>query len=829
MRIVKDAKPGRAPLGSFAWAVRLAWTGAASGLAAALPAVAAGQTAASAALRDFDIPAGPLDAALDRFARDTGVTVDADPALVGGKRSPGLRGAYAVPDALARLLAGSGLEARPQAGGRYVVGRETAAAAPGASPEAELPEIRVQGAPARLHETPPEPAGLKASAQESATKMAMPIRETPQAISVITRDSMDRRQVRDVNGALELAAGFTASGSAFAGHNPRTGEEFVLRGQTLNPARDLRIDGFSAVSDRNNIDLAPFERVEAIKGPSSMLYGQGSLGGFINLVRKKPQAERSAKATLQAGSFDTYRAEADFAGALDANERVLGQLTTAYERSGSFIDGVKSQRSVVAPGLEVRLGERTRAQLMLLYQDDRFVPSLGTALHQRGGELVPPDVPRSFFFGVPPTHPSTADAAHGSLRIDHEVADRWLATLVLQGTRNRLMGIADSYGYGIDELGNTGLYSSWVAHDNRSWAGELRIDGRFDAFGREHRVLFGVEGNQQKFFAWGGGGYPSIGTGNIYEGFADAPTVPGASNPQNYRFDDRLWTTAAYAQVQLSLTDRAKLLLGTRYDEARQRAQDVFGEGPRVYQTDRAQTYRAALTYDLTPSVTAYASYAQSFNPVTERSRAGGILDPERGKGYEIGMKAEAFDRKLLATLALFRMELRDSPIPDPSNAPSENFSVSAGKQRSKGVEVEVQGEPRPGLTVGAAAAWLDAEFVDPLDPNHGLTPGGTVKRQASLYAEHEWRAGPLEGLGLGAQWVHVGDRIVLTDRNLTVKGYDRFDLYASYRWKDWNVSLQVRNVTDERYIEQVNSAFLYAHFFGAPRSYLLRAEYRFK
>src|SRR5262245_7207689 len=144
----------------------------------------------------------------------------------------------------------------------------------------------------------------------------MSLRETPQAISVVTRESLDLRQVRDVNGALELVAGAVAAGGAYAGNSPRSGESFILRGQELDGDRDVRIDGFSTGSARNNIDMAPFERVEVVKGPSSMLYGQGSLGGFINLVRKKPQAETAFKASMRAGSYKTYRAEFDATGAI---------------------------------------------------------------------------------------------------------------------------------------------------------------------------------------------------------------------------------------------------------------------------------------------------------------------------------------------------------------------------------------------------------------------------------------------------------------------------------------------------------------------------------
>src|SRR5262245_58947340 len=152
---------------------------------------------------------------------------------------------------------------------------------------------------------------------------------------------------------MELSAGAgsgtSSGGGPFAGPSPRVADQFSLRGQRLDGDRDVRIDGFSAGAQRNNFDLASFERIEVVKGPSSLLYGQGSLGGFINLVRKKPQAEFAVSASGQVGSYDTYRAEGDITGAFDSSEALRGRLVFAYDDSGSFIDDVHSRLAVVSP------------------------------------------------------------------------------------------------------------------------------------------------------------------------------------------------------------------------------------------------------------------------------------------------------------------------------------------------------------------------------------------------------------------------------------------------------------------------------------------------
>src|SRR5262249_55929460 len=146
--------------------------------------------------------------------------------------------------------------------------------------------------------------GFRAEEQGSATKTSLSIRETPQSISVTTRESMEARQVRDLTSALELTAGLTsgiaADGGPFAGRGLPGGEGFLLRGQELDGRRDVRMDGFVVAS--RVFDMAAFERVEVVKGPSSVLYGQGSLGGFINMIRRKPQAAPSASLVAQVAS-----------------------------------------------------------------------------------------------------------------------------------------------------------------------------------------------------------------------------------------------------------------------------------------------------------------------------------------------------------------------------------------------------------------------------------------------------------------------------------------------------------------------------------------------
>lgn len=797
------------------------------------------QTAETDARKPYNVPAGSLEDALNRFARQAGITLSFAPAQVAGKNSPALQGTFTTAEGLSALLSRHQLAASRAPDGSYSL-RMVALPKTEAAGEAALAEIQVQSArEGRFGDAPPEAGGFKADYQSSSTKTPLSIRETPQSISVVTRESMDERQARDTNSALELSSGVVSGrsghGGPFAGRGLNSGENFNMRGQELNPDRDVRVDGYAVPSSA--FDLAAYERVEAIKGPSGMLYGQGSLGGFVNMVRKKPQSEPLANVTMQAGSWNTYRTEMDVAGALSADKKTLGRLTLAYDDSGSFTDGVNTRLGLIAPSLELRIGERTRALLQLMYQDDSYIPSQGVPLKVEGNRARAPSISRSTFVGIPSQQESSSTNTLASVRVDHELTDRWLGSLYLQAGRQNTRRYFDSYGYSWYGLqgGMVSLGADTAHIKNDNWAGELRLDGKFDAFGREHRLLTGVERNQRKNRTMFG--YEYLGMTNIYTGnFAAFGTVPGGAANMAFDADRGSSSTndAVYAQIILSLAERTKLLVGSRLDWANQ-AQDNHIAMTGSRKKAREQTWRVGLTQDLADGVTAYASYAESFNPVDALTQAGTILDPENGKGFELGVKSEWFNKRVSASAAVFRQDLNNRPVPDPTNP---LFSVSSGLQRTRGLELELSGNHR-GFTVGAAATWLDAKYIDPLDPDYGLTPYDSVDRVMGVYGGYEFQGGDWKGFGLGATVVSVGKRSLSFAGNgafmgtgtdeLYVDGYERLDLNFYYKGiKGWDLSMQVRNVTDKFYIERVRDVSG-SNYFGSPRALLFRAAYKFK
>ena len=777
---------------------------------AALPLLPAGKVsaedtpapAAIPARRDFSIPAGNLAVALEEFARQTGLRVAVGDARIAELETRGARGSLTTTEALAQLLGGTG----------YVASRD-----------GEAFVLTPTGSTGAAYEV--TVTGFRAKEQGSATKTALSIRDTPQAISVTTRESMEIRQVRDLTSALELTAGLTsgiaADGGPFAGRGLGGGEGFLMRGQELQGRRDVRMDGFVVAS--RTFDMVAFERIEVVKGPSSVLYGQGSLGGFINMIRRKPQAQYAGSLVAQAASWDSYRAEFDLTGALDDNERYRGRVTAAYDDSGSFTNDVDTRTVTVAPSLAAEFGDTT-VLAQVLYQEDEYTPSRGMPLRRDGNELFIPDIDRELFTGVPSQEESSGRVYLATLEVDKPLNDNWLMALLLQKSGVKSERFFDAYSNAccLDTSGFVYMYSDTSRSHGDSWAGELRLDGRFDAFGREHRVLFGLEHAQRDDdLAFG---YTYLGPGNLYtQEFQAENVIPGGARFQNMDFDfaNENLDQGVYGQLLLTMTDRLKVLVGARYDWSEIEHLNN-NTGQLDTKDDGEMTWRVGVTWEPTSNLIAYGVYAQTFNPTVDaRSDSGAILEPETGEGLEFGLKSEWFDGRLGATLAVFRQELDNIPISAPP--PNDNFSINGGLQRTDGIEIEVSGEVE-GWTVGLAATWLESEYIDPQDPNFGLTPWGLIDNQTSLFVNYELQSGPLQGLGFGATVVDVGKR---WQSDYFLDGYTRADLNLSYHLPQWDISMQLRNVTDERYVERLRDLYQ-DNFFGAPRAVVMRAEYRF-
>lgn len=671
-------------------------------------------------------------------------------------------------------------------------------------------------APVRV-EANTEEESLKAETQSSSSKLDLSLRETPQSVSVITQESLRARQVVDFGQALEMSAGVNQfSGPGPFGGLPTFGfNEVTIRGIAVDSVHDVREDGFINTTYFAIPDMAIYERIDVVKGPSSVAFGRGSAGGIINRIRKKPLDEARGEVSLSFGSFDTYRADIDLTGPLNGAKSVRGRVIAAYSDEGSFVDGVETNRTLLAPSIAFDLTDTTRLLLEGLYQHEAFVPNTGFPLVEvSDGRYQAPNVRRSLHVGVPARNDNKWDIYSGKIQLGQAIGDNWFATLRLNANQTKSPIQADRYAYGFDN-GDTQMVRNDFAIDRDIWAGELQIAGDLDVGGMPVKVAGGIEYSDNDYHRRGA--YAYLGFANIYAGdFAalpDAPVEPG------FEYTTRNKASSAYLQAQIRPIDRLAVLIGLRYDDA-DAEHNALTTATISRKKDDDITGRIGLTYDVNDNISVYGMYGRSFLPtIFDVGENGQILDPETGEIYEAGVKSEWLEQRLAINAAVYRIDRDKIPVSVP---PTFVFAVSSGLQRSEGFEIEINGQPLPGWNLSVAYNRLDSAFKDPRDPFFGATPGGTADWQAGLFTSYEVQSGPLQGFGVGATVFAIDDRGVSTFSRGMLDGYERVDLNLFYKGlPSWEFALSIRNVLDERYVEAADRTSAYAQF-GSPTAALL-------
>lgn len=704
-----------------------------------------------------------------------------------------------------------------------------------AAEPAEAPEARptppppnrdkpTRMAPVRV-EADIEEDSLKAETQSSSSKLELTLRETPQSVSVITQESLRARQVVDFGQALEMSAGVNQfSGAGPFGGIPGFGfNEVTIRGIQVDSVHDVREDGFINTTYFAIPDMAIYERIDVIKGPSSVAYGRGSAGGVINRIRKKPLAESRGEVALSLGSFDTYRLDFDVTGPLNDSNSVRGRLIAAYGDEGSFVDGVETQRTLLAPSLDVDLTDTTRLLLEGLYQHEEFIPNTGMPLAPRdNGFFAAPDVRRTLYFGVPTREKNEWDIYSGKIQLEQALGDRWLATLRLNANKSKSPMQADRYAYGFTD-GETTLLGNEFAIDRDIWAGELQVTGDLDIAGMPVKLAAGIEYSDNDYYRRGA--YAYAGSANIYTG--DFASLPYTELTPGREYTTRNKASSAYLQAQVRPIERLAVLIGLRYDDA-DAEYNMITDNLLATKQDDDVTGRIGVTYDLTEQVSIYGMYGESFKPtIFDVAEDGSILDPETGEIYEVGLKSEWFEQRLSVNAAVYRIDRDKVPI-SVEAGPGSFFAIPSGLQRSDGFEIEINGQPVPGWNLSFAYNQLDSEFKDPRDPFFGATPGGAADWQVGLHTSYELQSGPLQGFGFGATAFAIDDRGLSTFSRGMLDGYERVDLNLFYKGlPSWEVALLIRNVLDERYVEGADRPGAIAQF-GAPTAALLTVRRSF-
>lgn len=790
---------------------------------AALPAPAV-HAQATAAVSRYEIPGGNLADALNRFARTAGVMIAFTPDQVRNLRSAGVSGQHSVPSALATLLEGTGLRARAGAEG-YVL-----EAAPATGGDVELKAVTVSAAAERTAVT--EGSGsYTTGATAVATRLDLSVRETPQSVSVITRQRMDDQGLTQLADVVKQTAGLSLNQTGDLGSDSSA---IYARGFAVE---NYQVDGVGSIySNYSSIfqtnDMAIYDRVEVVRGATGLMNGMGAPGATINLVRKRPTAAFQAAAKLEAGSWDYYRSEVDVSSSLNDAGTMRGRLVAAFQENDSYIERLHERKKVLYGIVEADLSPVTLLTVGFSAQhhDAEGHARSGRPLFYSDGTRVK-------------WSRSTSAAAEWATSERHNVAvfgaleHRFDNDWLLKATLSHAVSDYDEViGYAAGGTPNkvTGAgMNLWAGR----WAGQptqnsfdVSASGPFTLFGRQHDLVVGVssvhtEDDTKSYGLWSFSGWLSA-IPNIWTWDGSSPAEPVNPATGDFKVVERM--NSGYVTARFKPLDPLSIIVGTRvtsWNNTVTRVPYSTGIASKTKRSESDQlTPYAGVVYDFDTHWSAYASYTNIFKPQSNRDANGDFLDPQVGDSYELGVKGAFFDDRLNVAAAVYEVSQDNLAVSIPGVfAPDGNQAYRAvSGTKTRGFELELAGELSRDWEATVAFARNRSE-----DRNGDLLNTNIPQNTFKLFTTYRI-AGIGNGLtvGGGLRWQNrswsnnMGPAKVRFEQG----DYTVVDLMASYPiTRKARATLNLYNALDEKYYTSTSSSY-----YGAPRNLRIGLDVRF-
>ena len=761
---------------------------------------------------ELNVPAQPLGSALQEFGRQTNLQVLYSPTDVEGKRSHAIKGKLQPGQAMTTLLSGTGISYDLQGSSFTISAAKTSALELGAT----------QVTANQLGTITEGSGSYTPGTIATATRLVLSPRETPQSISVVTRQAMDDFSLKSIDDVMRHTPGITVA----AYDSERT--SYFSRGFAI---QNFQYDGIPILQDAQYssghtlTDTVIYDRVEILKGATGLLTGAGGPGGTINMVRKKPTAEFKGYVDLGAGSWDNYRSEIDVSGPLTESGNVRGRAVAAYQDKHTFLDHYQRQTNVYYGILEFDLAPDTLLTVGGDYQDSDPQGSSwsgSASLFDSAGNRI--STPRSFNNGAKYSkwkqYTRTAFAT-----LEHTFDNGWVGKAQYNHQINGYKAPLSALLSPNAETGKASLLTRTYNGETTSDTGDLYATGPFSLFGREHELVVGTSVSRSR---WLGSDYTNATNyDNSHDYFnwdGDAPKPD--RGPRTKKNDELTRQSASYITGRFSLADDLHLILGTRVNNY-----EVSGTS-QVKDTGKVVPY-AGITYDLNDNFSAYASFTEIYLPQDDyRDRNNKPIEPDEGKNYEIGLKGEFFDGRLNSSLAYFEVHEKNRAVDDtdyiPDSYPGLDYASRGTEAKTKGYEAEISGELTPG--------WqLQAGYTHKImrDKQGEKLSTWEPEDQVNIYTSYKL-TGPLDKLtlGTGVRWQGTGWKLLSnyakgTEENFSQDPLWIVDAMARYQVTE-NVSatLNVNNIFDKKYY--TNIGFYNSAYYGDPRNVMLSTRWNF-
>lgn len=764
----------------------------------------------------FSIPAQSLPSAIDAFSRVTGWQVGYSSQIAKSVTTRPVAGSMSPSQALQAMLAGTNIRIRltgPRSAA-LVDASEVSSANGAGDGVTTLGTITVDGQGAWSPVN-----GIIATGGSTGTKTDTPLLETPQSISVITRDRIDKQGANRLDETLRYSAGVRSDygGAVVAADN------IFIRGQFANTYLDgLRNTPFSYFGI---MAAEPYglERVEVLKGPVSVLYGQNQPGGMINTITKRPTDFARGEVQTSFGTQNHKQVAVDVSGPLNAEGTILGRFVGLGRDADGNVDYTNDDRILLAPSITLKPDEGTHLTVLGSYQRNNALAVTNFPWAAVNGTSPFGTMPMNRFLGEPGFDKETQEQINLGYEFFHEFDDRWnfKQNFRYSNFENQENYLARNSGllYSAISGGDTAIARNWqLRHAFGDTVGvDNQFNGKFETGPLGHDLLVGFD------YAWS--------SSTRDEKWGTAPRIENIFTPTyGSPIDFSTWNSwvngktttnqfGLYAQDQISY-ENWRLTVGLRQDWVSAKVEDLWHgntglagqpKTPTALQDSdwSALTGRIGLTYLFDNGIAPYVSYSESFNPVVGADRFNKAFEPEKSEQYELGVKFQPEGWNGFITASVFDLRRVNVTTADPMDLTK---SAQVGEVRSRGIEVEASAELTDGLSLIASYTYLKSDVVKDT-PQVGYDTRGkelirVPNHMASLWLDYQLQDGPLEGLGVGGGVRYTGSSWGDALNTFKVPSYTLVDAALTYDFgkrnpdlKGLSASLNVANLFDEQYV----------------------------
>lgn len=671
---------------------------------------------------------------------------------------------------------------------------------------------------------------IAAKRTATATKTDTPIEKTPQSISVVTREEMDMKDPSTVKEALNYTPGvFATRGSS------ETLDVISIRGFSASTGANTNqyLDGLKLQGDNyseSSMDPYFLERIELMRGPTSVLYGKSNPGGIVSMVSKRPTTEPLKEVEFQMGTDNLYQTGFDFSDAIDDDGVFSYRLTGLGRSEDAQQTMVKSTRYAIAPAFSWRPDDKTDFTFLSNFQSDPdagyygWLPRVGTVVPYTDANGNAHKLDTDFNEGEQDNRMSRRQQQIG-YSFAHAFDDTFTVRQNLRYTRLHTL-YTSVYGNGF--TAPTQINRAFVRSDEdlNSFTVDTQLQSAFATGAVDHTLLTGVDYLRMRNDI--NADYGSANPIDMVE-----PQYGNANVNVNFPYAviNRQEQTGLYAQDQAEWNHWV-LTLGGRYDFAKTSTY-TRSSGSLSEINDQQFTWRGGLNYVFDNGIAPYFSYSESFEPVAGSTKQGKPFDPSRGKQYEAGVKYVPKDMPVTVTAAVFQLTKDNNLTADPSDSA---FSVQGGEIRSRGLELEAKAALTSNINLTAAYSYTDAEYTDDT-LYQGKRPVEVPRNMASLWADYTFHETALSGLTLGAGARYVGDTSSFytvgdnVNGTFNVGSYTLVDATVKYDlarvgMPGSSVGVKVNNLFNREYVSSCYRD--YACYWGADRQVVATASFSF-